>query len=119
MIENKNGYTLIELIVVISIVSILATIAIPFVTMLIVKVEARICSANLNTVEKMYTTFLVENDIDHQDSIFNQFLDENFDSICTSCGLVSYDDGKVNCSDSKNKEQPPIEEPPSEEVPWL
>ncbi len=44
--------------------------------------EERVCDANLKTVERMYSAFLVENDIDHVDSIFNQFLIDNFDEIC-------------------------------------
>ena len=44
--------------------------------------EERVCDANRKAVERMYSAFLVENDIDHVDSIFNQFLIDNFDEIC-------------------------------------
>ena len=60
--------------------------------------EERVCDANLKTVERMYSAFLVENDIDHVDSIFNQFLIDNFDEICPASGVISYEDGKVKCS---------------------
>lgn len=60
--------------------------------------EERVCDANLKTVERMYSAFLVENDIDHVDSIFNQFLIDNFDEICPASGVISYEYGKVKCS---------------------
>ena len=44
--------------------------------------EEKVCDANRKAVERMYSAFLVENDIDHVDSIFNQFLIDNFDEIC-------------------------------------
>lgn len=60
--------------------------------------EERVCYANRKAVERMYSAFLVENDIDHVDSIFNQFLIDNFDEICPASGVISYEDGKVKCS---------------------
>ena len=60
--------------------------------------EERVCDANRKSVERMYSAFLVENDIDHVDSIFNQFLIDNFDEICPASGVISYEDGKLKCS---------------------
>ena len=60
--------------------------------------EEKVCDANRKAVERMYSAFLVENDIDHVDSIFNQFLIDNFDEICPASGVISYEDGKVKCS---------------------
>lgn len=60
--------------------------------------EEKSCDANRKAVERMYSAFLVENDIDHVDSIFNQFLIDNFDEICPASGVISYEDGKVKCS---------------------
>lgn len=60
--------------------------------------EERVCDANRKAVERMYSAFLVENDIDHVDSIFNQFLIDNFDEICPASGVISYEDGKLKCS---------------------
>ena len=60
--------------------------------------EERVCDANRKAIERMYSAFLVENDIDHVDSIFNQFLIDNFDEICPASGVISYEDGKVKCS---------------------
>lgn len=60
--------------------------------------EEKVCDANRKAVERMYSAFLVENDIDHVDSIFNQFLIDNFDEICPASGVISYEDGKLKCS---------------------
>ena len=60
--------------------------------------EERVCDANRKAVERMYSAFLVENDIDHVDSIFNQFLIDNFDEICPASGVISYEYGKLKCS---------------------
>ena len=60
--------------------------------------EERVCDANRKAVERMYSAFLVENDIDHVDSIFNQFLIDNFDEVCPASGVISYEYGKVKCS---------------------
>ena len=60
--------------------------------------EERVCDANLKTIERMYSAFLVENYIDHVDSIFNQFLIDNFDEICPASDVISYEYGKVKCS---------------------
>ena len=66
----------------------------------------------------MYSAFLVENDIGNLDSIFNQFLIDNFDEICPAGGVISYEDGKVKCSVHKELSYGD-EEPPEGEVPWL
>ena len=60
--------------------------------------EERVCDANRKAVERMYSAFLVENDIDHVESIFNQFLIDNFDEICPASDVISYEYGKVKCS---------------------
>ena len=60
--------------------------------------EEKVCDANRKAVERMYSAFLVENDIDHVDNIFNQFLIDNFDEICPASGVISYEYGKIKCS---------------------
>ena len=119
MDKKSNGFTLIELIMVIAILGIIAGIAVPRLIGYKSMAEESVCGSNRKTVERIYLAFLVENDIDNEESIFNQFLIENFDEICPVGGVITYEDEKVKCSVHRNEEQPPEEESPGEEVPWL
>lgn len=117
MDKKSGGFTLIELIVVIAILGILVAIAVPRLSGFRSKSEESVCASNLKTVERMYSAFLVENAIDHVDSIFHQFLIDNFDEVCPTGGVISFEEGIVKCSvhDGGSEE----EEQPEEEVPWL
>lgn len=53
------------------------------------------------------------------DSIFNQFLIDNFDEICSASGVISYEDGKVKCSVHVDGNEGEEDEEPGDEVPWL
>lgn len=120
MLDKKSGgFTLIELIVVIAILGILAVVAVPRLEGHRSEAEESVCGANRKTVERTYSAFLVEKDINHHDSIFNQLLIDNFDEVCPSGGLISYEDWIVKCDIHVDEEEPPEEDSPGDEVPWL
>ncbi|WP_051531158.1 type II secretion system protein [Clostridiisalibacter paucivorans] len=119
MDKKSEGFTLVELVVVIAIMGILAVVAIPRLAGFRNKAEESVCAANRKTVERMYSAYLIENDMDHSDSIFNQFLIDNFDEICPSGGVITYKDGKVKCNVHVDEEESPEEGSPKEEVPWI
>ncbi|OPL07328.1 MAG: hypothetical protein AVO33_05995 [delta proteobacterium ML8_F1] len=119
MVKKSNGFTLIELIIVIVVLGIFAAIAVPRMTGFINMAHESVCAANRETVERMYSAFLVENSIEHTDSLFNQFLADNFDEVCPTGGVISYEDGKVKCRVHEDGSEGNVDEPPGDEVPWL
>ena len=95
MDKKSNGFTLVELIVVIAILEIIAAIAVPRLTGFKSMAEERICVANRETVERMYSAFLVENDIDHTDSIFDQYLVSINRTHTIYCIFLSFQHNRV------------------------
>jgi len=112
MDKKSGGFTLIELIVVIAILGIIAALAVLKLTGFKSMAEERVCDANRKSAERMYSAFLVDNDINHEDSVFNQFLINNFDEICPAGGVIRYEGGEVKCSVHED-------ESPGDEVHWL
>ena len=119
MDKKSGGFTLVELIVVIAVLGIIAALTFPRLIGLKSKAEESVCAANLKSVERMYSAFLDENEINHEDSIFNQLLIDNYDEICPTGGVIKYEDGKVKCSVHEVGNKSDEEESPGDEVPWL
>ncbi len=74
MDKKSDGFIIVELIIVIAILGIIVTIAVPRLTGFKSMTEERVCVANRKTVEGMYSALLNENN--HEDSI------ESFDEVC-------------------------------------
>jgi prepilin-type N-terminal cleavage/methylation domain-containing protein len=119
MDKKSGGFTLIEIIVVIAILGIIAAIAVPRVDGFTSMAKERVCVANRKTIEIIYASFLAEKNLTHSDSVFNQFLLDNLDEICPSGGVITYEDGKVKCDVYVDEGEPPEEDSPGKEIPWL
>lgn len=98
-INHKNkGFTLVELIIVISIIAILTAIAVPYYIEFVEKAEEKTCISNCKQLERIYEMYLCEKNIRHSDIMFEKFLQDYGNEICPKHGEVNYVDGGVKCS---------------------
>lgn len=96
--KNPKGFTLIELIVTIAIISILLAVAFPKFAGYTKNAEKEVCKMNCRQMEKMYQIYLIEGDIEHSDEVFNQFLTGYGDDLCPGGGEMTYFEGEIRCS---------------------
>lgn len=117
--ESKNvtignkGFTLAEILVVIAILSILLSLAIPVYGKFADNAKEQACIQNRKQLLLDYTFDLIENEVDHNNHQWILFFDNMESDICPNGGVINYGDDKVNCSYHNNI----LEE--DEEVPFL
>lgn len=92
----KKGFSLVELLIVIAIISILLAIGIPSFTGYIKTARDVVCRTNCHSLERMYKVYL--DDVLHSDYMFIQFKEGFGKDICPDNGLITYDYGKVKCN---------------------
>lgn len=118
MDKKSNGFTLVEVVVVMAILGVLATLSVPRLAGFRNFAEERVCDVSRKSLEREYVAFMFQNELVHDDNIFNQFLANNYPVVCPTDSVISYEDGKVKCSVHYSGSAD-NEEPPGEEVPWL
>lgn len=64
----------------------------------------------------MYELYLETEELDHSETIFQQYLNDYESEICPSGGAISYKDGEIKCSIHDDVER---EEEVEEVVPFL
>lgn len=112
---KKNGFTLIEVVTVVVILSIIIAIVVPSVIKVMKTSEEEICYINQLEVERMYKRFLELEGVDHSDEQFKQFMLSN--KYSNNHGEYTYIEGKVRCSiHAENDSQEDKEE---ESVPFF
>lgn len=115
--HNNKGFTLIELIVVLSVLGIIFAIAIPSYVSVLAHTNEKACVISRLQLEKMYELYLLNKDVEHSDYIFEQFFKEfEYDKICPLGSAITYYNNQVRCNYHDNKDNGDGEE---EEVPFL
>jgi len=95
--NNNNGFSLIELVVVMAVLAILASIALPMYQGYSERAAKQVCSVNCLQVERMYHVYLLTENKEHTNNVFNQFLQNYEEIICPANGDIEYKKGKVRC----------------------
>ena len=93
-----KGFSLIETLVVVVIISILVAIAVPLYITYIDKVNQQVCEVNRVQLENMYNVYLLMEETDHSDYIFDSYIETYDKSICPKGGQIQYLNGKVECN---------------------
>ena len=115
MNSTEKGFTLIELIIVIAILAILGTIAVPKFVSCTKQVKASVCNMNCRKLEKLYDTHLTIKNVDHTDQIFQKYIEESLGEICPENGIIDYKNSQVKC----NIHSEYNEDDSDEEIPYL
>ena len=116
--SNRTGFTLVELIAVLAILAILSVILIPVISGFVLKAEEQVCRTNRREMEQIYLAYLTLNQIEHSESMLNQFISDQGLNICPSNGDISYVDGHFVCS-LHDKLSVSDETDPGDEIPFL
>lgn len=118
-IKSKDGFSLIELIIVIAILAIILAIAIPNIGKYVETARRSVCNLNIVRFEQYYVIYLEENEKDHSENILGNFrmvYEETDGQICPSNGTISYKNGILNCDKHLGKESSDDE---TEEIPYI
>lgn len=95
---DNSGFTLIEIIIVVSIITILTAIVAPIFQGCINEIKRVVCETNCSQLKKMYETSLILEGTGHSEAMFIQYLQDYGRVICPDGGDISYRDGEVQCS---------------------
>ncbi|MBM4761466.1 prepilin-type N-terminal cleavage/methylation domain-containing protein [Bacillus sp. B15-48] len=107
---SNKGFTLVEVLAVVVIISILSAIAVPSVLRLIEKSKADFCEVNRLEIERMYQLNLDLEGKVHSIIEFEEYLLDYGNEHCPAGGIYGYVDGAVNCSNYSNTDDE-IEDP--------
>ncbi|MBN2826531.1 MAG: prepilin-type N-terminal cleavage/methylation domain-containing protein [Tissierellales bacterium] len=98
MDKKSRGFTIIELIIVLSVLGIIALIAIPRFLSVTEYAKRDVCEANRAELEHAYEIYLVKNNESDSEVNFNTFLNQWDQEVCPDEGIISRSEGKIKCS---------------------
>ncbi len=112
-----NNGTLVEVIVTLAILLIILSISIPAYLGYAEYAKESVCLANRQKLIEMYHIYLINENLEHADILFERYIQENAQNICPSNGAISVVNGKIRCSMHKDVQEDDVEDEP--EVPYL
>ena len=95
-IKNENGFTLVEMLIVLAIISILILIAIPNVTKQSKAIDEKGCDAYVSMIQGQVEAYKLENKTypdEFGDLVTEGFLNE--EPVCPNGSAISLEDGRV------------------------
>lgn len=95
---NKKGFSLIEVLAVLVVMSIMSTVAVPVITNIVKNAKTDVCHSNSFELERKYNEYLNIQGTFHTEVRFLEYKEQFFDEICPSGGEITFRDGRVICS---------------------
>lgn len=77
------------------------------------------CLANRQKLTEMYHIYLIAEDQEHTDILFEKYIQENAQNICPSNGAISVVDGIIQCSIHKSGREDDVDDELEPEGPYL
>ena len=111
---SDEGYTLIELILVVGITGVLTSIGVPTVGRYVKSVKERVCEMNILELQKGYEIYLELEGVEHSRVTLQDYLSQYEVEVCPAGGEVRYVEDEIKCSQHSEEE---AEE--DEDVPYL
>ena len=127
MSKNIKGFTIVEIVVVLSILSVLAGAGIPTMLKYVDKAKEKLCLSNKLTMVRLYKSYSMlypdHNTLQEVLDGENKFLLSDFESLkCPSGGLLTAADGHIVCNihdvDLNTNAENPTAENPSDTPRW-
>ncbi len=94
---HNQGFSLVELMVVMAIIVIIVSIASPLYNGCVERAAKQVCNANCAQLEGMYHICLLMENKEHTAYVFEEFLQKHGRNICPANGDIKYAHGKVRC----------------------
>lgn len=121
--QLKKGFTLIELIVVISILGILLSFAMVSYGGIREKAVVTVCKYNLRVLNQGYESYLEENELDNnmfsQETYYRNEYELSNRIVCPVDGDIIYINGKFRCEIHIDTKEEDSEDDTEGEVPYL
>lgn len=98
MFIDNRGFSLVEVMLVLTILVILLSISTVLFNGYIAKSKMQICKVNCTQISRMYEIYLLMESKEYSEESFAQYLQAYGGNICPSEGVISYNDGKISCA---------------------